>query len=131
MRIRHSILVTVSVVIAASLSNASAAPIDLDNDVSISWSDAMAPRIFFDVFGAPRIVPNANQAGSLLNLDIDIDLGDLTAPTGGTKIVVHSIILRLLVGDPSLEEVTVDGKPLVLSYEYLTGPGFTDDWDRN
>ena len=122
MRARHSIVLAVPILIT-TLGMASAAPIDLDNDVSISWSDDFADPIFFTVVGAPRLVPNANQAGNLLNLDIDIDLGDITRPEelgGGTNNVVHSIILRLLVGDSSLEEVIVDGKPLVLSYEYNT-----------
>lgn len=133
MRVRFTILLACFVAAAAMpSSDAVAAPIDLDNDVNISWEDALAPHVRVEVVGAPRLVPNASNVGSLVIFDIDILLGDdiyFTDEFGNViqppilKDLIHTINLFLPVGNALLEEVVVGGAPLVLSYTLFEGPG--------
>ena len=96
----------------AAAGSAQAAPIDLDNDVNVSWSQASTPcpplcPFELPVFGMPRFVPNASSVGDQLAIDIDIF---------GTQFV--SFVLALNVGDAAFNEVLLpDGSPLQLTYQ--------------
>jgi PEP-CTERM motif len=124
----------VAIIIATPFSTpAVAAPIDLGNDVSIVWQDAIFGPVSFQVFGAPRLVPNASNAGALVTLDLDLFFGtDLFHDDGITpKNVIDTVDLKLLVGDSSFEEVIVGGQPLVLTYHVNDGANLIDWFASN
>jgi len=101
-----------SVLLVALAGSAHAAPLELENDVSVSWSQASVPcppLCPFDlpVFGVPRLVPDASDVGDLLAIDIDIF---------GSQFVSFNLVLN--VGDTSLNEILLpDGSPLRLTYQ--------------
>ena len=110
--LRMSARALLGLLFLAAAGSAQAAPIDLDNDVNVSWSQASTPcpplcPFELAVFGMPRFVPNASSVGDQLAIDIDVF---------GTQFV--SFVLALNVGDASFNEVLLpNGSPLQLTYQ--------------
>jgi hypothetical protein len=117
MRARFQVVLVflVAIEIASGFStNAAAAPIELDNNVDITWSQIGADfctnfgRCTNDVtvFGAPRLVPNAREVGTEVVFDIDIVSPEYFV----------AVFLSLQIGDPTQEELLVNDVPLVLTF---------------
>lgn len=102
--------------------DALAAPISLDNNVDLSWSQ-VGPEAceavglcetVVPVFGAPRLVLDASDAGNQVFFDIDVVSPQLFV----------GMTLLLNVGDASLEEIIVGGTPLQLRYDTANPAAF-------
>jgi hypothetical protein len=112
--------------------NASAAPIEIDNNVDLSWADspcltseALCALEEVAVFGSPRLVPDAKNAGDLITISVDF-LG--VAIIEPTVILEEPTPLFVNVGDASLNEVLRPGTdtPLRLRYDFAR-TGFTTE----
>jgi hypothetical protein len=84
--------------------NASAGPIELENDVSVSWADLpitvkpslCAPGIdCIPIFGAPRLVPDARNAGNLLDIAVDFLGVSLQSPNPGDPFMATPFVLSV------------------------------------
>jgi len=99
--------------------------IDLDNDVNVDWQNdlncgsnpgefAQFPEIVcsIPVIGAPRLVPDARNAGTLLKIGFDLIESE-----------VSDAELILNVGDSNLNEIFLPGAsdPLTLRYQIPSG----------
>jgi hypothetical protein len=110
--------------------DASAGPIELENDVSVSWADnpcgdfgVVCDPIFVD--GAPRFVPDAKEVGELLMVSVDFFRGANMFPAGSLLFAGKGDnTLYLNFGDTALNEILVPGPepgttmPLRLTYPF-------------
>jgi hypothetical protein len=115
---RTTIVVVWVVVLGALTSIASAAPIKLDNDVGVGWSDectlggtrpptgplCLEPVL---IFGAPRFVPDARNVGDLLKIGVNFLDVSFTIPQGNPPFLTNALFLN--VGDSALNEVLLPG----------------------
>jgi PEP-CTERM motif-containing protein len=116
--------------------DASAAPIELENDVSVSWSDMNVcrdkPSLCSSgavlVSGAPRLVRDARSVGELLEIMVDF-LGVGLNPPGPTPNLPFTPLI-LNVGDLALNQVFRPGTdiPLQLAY-FFEKTGFDEASD--
>jgi hypothetical protein len=102
--------------------DASAGPIRLDNDAEPVWADIPCGKDVpttlctepFLVFGAPRFVPDARNAGEELTVAVDFLSVAIESPPPGNN------TLFLNVGDSALNQVLRPGTdvPLQLSHQF-------------
>ena len=127
-------VISVSFLLLTGLAwDASAAPIELENEVGVSWSDAPCiekPSLCSNtggmpvlVFGAPRLVPNASAVGDLLIINVDFSSIALDGTFAGFPV---SNRLFLKVGDEALNEVFRPGTDIPLQLSYLFEPNGFD-----
>ena len=120
---RVAVSVVSCLLLTGVAADAFAASIDLDNDVNVVWSDIpcghnLPQTLCTDpilIFGAPRFVPNARDAGDLLEVAVTFL---------SVRIPAFPDTLYLNVGDAQLNEVLDPGTgmPLRLSYGFQPTP---------
>src|SRR5262245_16335708 len=106
--------VVFSTLVTAFAWNAAAAPLELENDASVSWANnpncVLVPALCQPlIFGAPRLVPNMSSAGNLLLFTFDfhdVSVSDFLGPS----------VLTLNIGDAAGNQVLQGGAPLLLTY---------------
>src|SRR5262245_5429571 len=109
--------VVFSIFVAAFACNAAAAPLELENDASVSWANSpncqLVPALCNPlIVGAPRLVPNMSTAGNRLLFTLDFQ--DVSV----SNFRLRPSLIILNIGDAAGNEVFQPGgtTPLHLSY---------------
>ena len=146
---RGAVLAGLGILLFGFTRDVSAAPIGLDNDIDLDWSDSpcflgdppsAAPLCDQDangdwhlkpvdeliqIVGAPRLVPDASNVGDLLMISVDFLEVSLVGIAGAPENGATPLILN--VYDTNLNRITLNNVPLVLTYYLAPSSGLTTE----